>query len=189
MSTVVVVRKNGRACIAADSLTSWGSTKMNAAHLANNSKIVQVGDTYIGITGATTHKFVIQNYFSKCEEYSFNGKLDIFETWLKFHKVLKEEYHLNPKENDDDPYETSQMNVLLANPHGIFGIYALRSVDEFSRFWAFGSGTDYALGALFTCYDQFDNPEDIARAAINAAAEFDNASALPIVIYSVELIQ
>jgi ATP-dependent HslUV protease subunit HslV len=81
------------------------------------------------------------------------------------------------------------MHVLLANPHGIFGIYALRSVDEYNKFWAFGSGTDYALGALHCTYDRLEKVEDIARAAIEAAAEFDNATALPVTVHSVKLIK
>ncbi len=187
MSTVVVVKKNGRMCIAADTLTSWGGTKLSRSYLANNSKIVRIGDSYIGLVGSTAHKLVIQSYFATCGQYSFKNKLDIFETWRAFHRRLKEDYHLNPKDEKDDPYETSHMNVLIAAPPGIFGVYALRSVDEYEKFWAFGSGTDYALGALYCLYDRYETAEEIARGAIEAAAEFDNATALPITIHSVEL--
>jgi ATP-dependent protease HslVU (ClpYQ) peptidase subunit len=189
MTTLVVVKKNGRACIAADSLTSWGGTLLSSNYLAGNSKILQVGDNYIGITGVVTHRFVIESYFSSCEKYSFKNKQDIFETWREFHKSLKENYHLKPGDDKEDPYETSHMHVLIANPYGIFGVYAMRSVDEYKRFWAFGSGTDYALGALYCSYDRYDNPEDIAKAAIEAAAEFDNGSALPMTLHSVELVR
>ena len=65
MSTVVVVKKNGRVCIAADTLVSWGSTKQSAEYLADKSKIIQVGDSYVGITGASTHRHVIESYFSR----------------------------------------------------------------------------------------------------------------------------
>jgi len=188
MSTIVVVKKKGRACIAADTLVSWGGTKMSAHYIADMTKIVQVGDTFLGITGAAVHQQVIENYFGRCESYSFANPKDIFETWREFHKALKSDYFLSAGEDKDVPYEQSHMHVLLANPHGIFGVYSLRSVDEYSKYWAFGSGTDYALGALFCAYDRYDKVEDIARAAIEAAAEFDNASALPMTVHSVDLI-
>jgi ATP-dependent HslUV protease subunit HslV len=188
MTTIVVVRKNGRACIAADTLSSWGSTLQSSAYLAGNSKIVKVGDTYIGISGTATHKFVIESYFAGCENYSFKGKQDIFETWREFHKSLKEDYYLKPGDDKDDIYETSHMHVLIANPSGIFGVYAWRSVDEYKKFWAFGSGTDYALGALHCSYDRYDKPEDIARVAVETAAEFDNGTGLPVTMHSVELV-
>lgn len=81
------------------------------------------------------------------------------------------------------------MHVLIANPYGIFGVYGLRSVDEYNKYWAFGSGTDYALGALHASYDRFKDVKDIAKAAIEAAAQFDNATGLPMTLYSVELVQ
>ncbi len=74
---------------------------------------------------------------------------------------------MKPDEEEDDPYESSQITALLANPNGIFfGVYSLREVYEYERFWAIGSGADYALGAMQAVYD---NPKlsaaDIARAA------------------------
>ena len=185
MSTVVVVKKNGRVCIAADTLVSWGSTKLSAEHLAAKSKIIQVGDSYIG---SSTHRHVMESYFSRSEHFSLDCAHEIFETWREFHKALKTDYFLTPGDDKEAPYETSHMNVLIANPYGIFGVYGLRSVDEYNKYWAFGSGTDYALGALHCSYDRFDDVEKIAEAAVEAAAQFDNATGLPLTIYSVELI-
>jgi ATP-dependent protease HslVU (ClpYQ) peptidase subunit len=188
MSTVVVVKKNGRACIAADTLVSWGSTKLSADYLADKSKIIEVGDSYVGITGSSTHRHVIESYFSRAESFSLESVQDIFETWREFHKALKTDYFMQPGEDKDAPYESSHMHVLIANPYGIFGVYGLRSVDEYNKYWAFGSGTDYALGALHSSYNRLRSVEDIAKAAIEAAAEFDNATGLPMTLYSVELV-
>ena len=35
---------------------------------------------------------------------------------------------------------------MIANPSGIFAVYSMREVFEFDRFWAIGSGRDFALG-------------------------------------------
>ena len=81
------------------------------------------------------------------------------------------------------------MDVLIANPHGICGVAAHRTVQEFSRFYAYGSGSDYALGALYSVYNQPEkSAEEIARHAIVAAAEFDDRSGLPVTSYSIKLI-
>ncbi|MFN7927489.1 MAG: hypothetical protein U0Y68_06005 [Blastocatellia bacterium] len=190
MTTIVVVKKNGKACIAADTLTSWGSTLQSSEYIADKSKIIQVGDTFIGIPGSTTHQFVLSSYFAQHKvKPSFKNRLEIFETWRHLHEVMKDRYHLKADNEKDAPYETTHMNVLLANPHGIFGVYALRSVDEFSKFWAFGSGCDYALGALYCCYDQLESVEEIATRAIEAAATFDDGTALPLTLRTVDLIE
>src|SRR5262249_58183390 len=101
MSTVVVVKKNGRACIAADTLVSWGSTKQSAEYLAAKSKIIQVGDSYIGVTGSSTHRHVIESYFSRSEHYSLDCVQEIFGTWREFPKALQTDYFLTPPRHND----------------------------------------------------------------------------------------
>ena len=81
------------------------------------------------------------------------------------------------------------MDCLIANPHGIFGVAAHRTVQEFSRFYAYGSGSDYALGAMYFAYG---NPkldaEQIARHGIEAAAEFDDGTGLPITCFTLRVL-
>jgi ATP-dependent protease HslVU (ClpYQ) peptidase subunit len=103
------------------------------------------------------------------------------------HKVLREEYHMNPRRESDDAYETTRMTAVLANPRGIFGVTPARDVESFPRFWAIGSGTDYALGAMFVMYERTDDVEAIARVGIEAGAEFDDGSELPVIAHRVEL--
>jgi ATP-dependent protease HslVU (ClpYQ) peptidase subunit len=73
------------------------------------------------------------------------------------------------------------------NRSGIFGLYSLREVDQYTRFWAVGSGAEFALGAMHVAWDLLDDAEAIARAGVEAGACFDNASSLPMTSYSVEL--
>ena len=54
MTTIAVVRKNGIAAIAADTMTKWGTGKESAAYIANNDKIVRAGDSYLGAAGSAT---------------------------------------------------------------------------------------------------------------------------------------
>ena len=94
---------------------------------------------------------------------------------------------MNTSEDNDNTYESSQIDALIANQHGIFGMYSWREVYEYDKFWALGSGFDCAMGAMFSTYDLLETPEQIAETAINAACEFDDSCGLPITLYSVDL--
>ncbi len=188
MSTVVIVRKNNSACIAADSLTSFGDTKQASEFVVNSDKIMQFNNFHLGVVGSTAHSLVLKSLFEHhADKINFTSQLAIFDSLRLLHPILKEEYFLNGKEDDDDPYESSRFDSLIMTDKGIYGLYSLREVDEYSQYWAIGSGAEYALGAMFTVYDQLDSAEQIARAGIMAGAKFDNASDLPMTSYSVEL--
>ncbi|HEY6543921.1 MAG TPA: hypothetical protein VIZ64_03405, partial [Dokdonella sp.] len=71
---------------------------------------------------------------------------------------------------------------------GIFGVAAHRTVQEFSKFYAFGSGGDIALGVMYAMYDDpKHSAEDVARAAIEGAAEFDDSTGAPVTSHAVKL--
>jgi ATP-dependent HslUV protease subunit HslV len=182
MTTIAVVRKNGYVAIAADSMTKWGSAKESAAYVLNHDKILKIGDSHVAITGSATFKLIIEDYFSDARaEVRLNSVRDIFRTWQKLHPVLKERYFINPDEDKEDDLESSRLDVLIANPYGIFGVAAHRTVQEFSKFYAYGSGSDYALGALYASYDRSDlSAEALTRLAIETAAEFDDGTGLPL---------
>ncbi len=188
MSTIVVVTKNNISCIAADSMTSFGDMLLSAPYDAYHDKIQTFGTTRIGIVGSAAHTLVVEsamkNYNLKPD---FSSRDTIFHTLVRLHKILKEEYFLSPKDIEDDPYESTHIDAVLATPHGIFGIYSLREVYEYNRFWAVGSGAPYALGAMQALYnDPKKTSKDIARAGIEAGAEFDSASALPLSIKTIK---
>jgi hypothetical protein len=42
---------------------------------------------------------------------------------------------------------------------------------------------------MYTVYDMFDSAEDIAGAGVMAGAEFNNASAMPMSSYTVDLVK
>jgi len=189
MTTIAVVKKNGYTAIAADTLTKWGTGKESAAYIANNNKIVAAGDTFIGASGSATFKTIMHDYFARARTKArFGSTLEIFRTWQAFHEVLKNEYFLVTTSDKDDSLESSRFDVLLANPHGIFGVGAHRTVQEYVKFYAIGSGTDVALGAMYGVYDDPKrSAEDVARFAIEAAAEFDDATGLPVMSHSIKL--
>lgn len=187
MTTIVAVKKNGVACIAADSLTTFGNTRLPAHLDVSHDKILQVGDSYIGICGSAAHHLVLANLLSKMTDVQLSSKAEIFETFRKLHPMLKEECFLNPKEDEEDPYESSQITALIANPKGIFGIYSMREVFEYTQYWAIGSGHEFALGALHATYASHHHAEEIARLAVETGIALDKNSASPITLYHINL--
>ncbi|UCD69461.1 MAG: hypothetical protein JSW48_05135 [Betaproteobacteria bacterium] len=189
MTTITVVKKEGIAAIAADTLTKWGAGKESAKYIANSEKIIKIGESFIAVTGNATFKLILHDYFiEQGNDCRLSNPAEIFQTWNRLHQALKEKYFLMPEEDKEDALESTRMDVLIVNPHGIFGVSGHRTVQEFSRFYAYGSGSDYALGALWADYDRNGMPASkIAERAIEAAAEFDDGTGLPAQTFTVRL--
>lgn len=188
MSTIVAVRKNGKACIAADTLTSLGDIKIASAYDESCEKIVHDGENYIGIVGSAAHDVVVRSLLQdKAFEYDLSSRMKIFESFRSMHAQLKARYYLNPKEENEDAYESSRIDALIVNRRGLFGVFSLREVFEYNKYWAIGAGAEIALGALYASYDAHTEPEAIAKIAIHASAEFHNSTALPMHTYTIEL--
>jgi len=186
MTTLVIVRKGDDIAIAADSLTTFGDTRLGADHDRTYDKIIHYRGTYIGLCGSAAHQLVFESLLRREETLDFSNKFAIFETFRKLHPILKEQHFLNPKEEEDDPYESTQMTALIANPHGIFGVYSMREVFEYTRFWAAGTGREFALGAMSALYPRLRTAEAVARAGVEAGALFDKNSGLPMTLYTVQ---
>ena len=139
MTTIVAVRKNGVVAIAADTLTTFGNTRLPAGMDCSHDKILHVCGSYIGVCGSAAHHLVLSSLLGKSPDVQLNSKEAIFETFRKLHPVLKEECFLNPKEDEEDPYESSQITALIINSSGMYGIFSMREVFEYSQFWAIGS--------------------------------------------------
>lgn len=189
MSTIVVAQKNGRACIGADTMSCLGSLRQRAHHVQNKSKILRLEDTFIGLTGTSTSLVVMNSYFSNPERpRDFSSTDMIFETFRHAHHWMKAEYFMSTSADKGEEYETTQFYGLIANPHGIFALYSYRSAQQFHKFWAAGSGRDFALGAMQMAYDRYDDVVDIVKAGLAAAAEFDSATGAPFEIHACDLL-
>jgi ATP-dependent protease HslVU (ClpYQ) peptidase subunit len=186
MTTIVAVKKNGVVAIAADTLTTFGNTRLHATQDCSHDKILPINDSYVGVCGSAAHHLVLASLLAKTPDVQLGSKAAIFETFRRLHPILKEECFLNPKEDEDDPYESSQITALIANPTGIYGIYSMREVFEFTQFWAIGSGHEFALGAMQHAYSLYDDATTIARVGAEAGIAFDKNSSAPITLYSVK---
>lgn len=187
MSTIVAVKKDGVAVIAADTLMKYGNLKQSTELIKNSTKILKVGDNYISTVGDCGFYYALQSYFYNKGVPSLESAFEIFEFSCDFHKSLKEDYYLRPEEEDDDDFESSRFESLIVNSKGIFGLYSLRSVDEYNKYFSFGTGSRFALGALHSLYETELTGEEIAIKALEAAANFDDATSGPFHSYSIKL--
>jgi ATP-dependent protease HslVU (ClpYQ) peptidase subunit len=192
MTTVVAVRKGGQVVMAADALVTFGDTRLSFNAEANQ-KLFRVadaeGESVFAVAGAAAHFLVLQQALAAqpAEALRFGSKDQIFRTFTLLHPVLKEAFFMQTKEDEHDPYESSQFTMLLANPSGIYGIYSYREVFQFKQFWSIGSGRSFALGAMHAAYDKARSAREIAEAGIAAACEFDRNSAGPIDVLTLKL--
>ena len=188
MTTVVVARKGGQVAIAADSLVTFGDTRLAHGYEANE-KLFKAGDSWIGMSGTTAHFPVLRRALNSLapEELLLGSRDQVFDTFLRLHPKLKDTFYLNTKEEDADPYESSQFTALIANTSGIYGVYSYREVFEFDRFWGIGTGRAFALGAMYTAYDRAKTARELAEIGVRAGCEFDKNSSGPVRVYTLKL--
>ena len=187
MTTLTVVKKGDAVAIAGDGLTTFGDTRLSRNYKGEHDKILDIAGPRIGICGSSAHHLVLLSAFSKLEDVKLGSRMEVYETFRRLHPVLKEHAFLNTKEDEDDPYESSQITALIANASGIYGVYSYREVFEFDRVWAAGSGRNFALGAMHALYDSELSAAKIAEAGVAAGIEFDTASGPPIVVHEFKL--
>jgi len=189
MSIAVVVKKGQYVAIGSDTLTIRGYTiKETADYVENHSKILRVGTSYIVPVGPASANLVLSSYFSSLRKIPvLSSPKSIFEEARKMQRVLKDKYFLRIYQDDDDEFESLRLSCLIANPWGIFGLHRLRSVHSYTKFWAFGSGGEFALGAMRAVYNRLRSAEQIAREGLAAATEFEYNCAPPVEIKTVKL--
>lgn len=188
MTTIAAVKKNGLVSIAADTLITFGNTKESAEYVVNHQKIVNYKDSFLAVSGSSNVQIALEDYLNKSKKnIKFTTISEIYRFGLLFHKELKENHFLRP-EDDSDSFETFRGDIIIANPFGIFGLSSYRYVQEYSKFYTNGSGSEFACGAIFAVYnDENKTAEEIAKLGVKAGIEFDDGSALPITCHTIKL--
>ncbi|MDH3348695.1 MAG: hypothetical protein OEM02_11440 [Desulfobulbaceae bacterium] len=188
MSIVAVVKKGDRICIAADTLANRGSMKIGAERIKDHQKIYKLDDSYMGMVGWSAIVQIVEHVINTDPGLlNFSNRMAIFNTLLSLQTVFKEKYFIDPRENEDQPVESNHISALIVNKNGIFEVDSYREVHEINDFWAIGSGSSYALGAMRALYNLDVTAEEIVGEAVKAAAEFDDGCGLPMTIHTVNL--
>ena len=174
--------------MAAETLASLGSRKQSARYVAKPEKIIRVGDSYVGLVGWSVHANVLESIFAGGLVLpEFRSELELFDFGRVLHQKLKDDYFLRPNERESEAYESSRIDLLVMNRHGLFGLDSWRCAERFERFTALGSGAHYALGAMYAAWEQGASAEVIARLGVEAGIEFDDGSLGPITLKKLKL--
>lgn len=191
MSILCAAIKHGEVAIAADTQINYGTIKVRHPNIENCKKIFPVGDSIMGIVGWSAVADIMEHLVATQPElFKLNSRHEIYSTLLDIHEVMKEKYYIEPKEEDEQPVESSQAGGLVVNKNGIFEITSHRAVTQFNTFWARGSGQEIALGAMYVKYkDEQASAKDIVVAGVEAAAEFDDGCGLPVTSAVIPLAQ
>lgn len=186
---IVVVKKNGTVSIGGDKYASASVLqKIPPEYVRDTEKIFSVGSSFLGTDENEAVSAALQQCFArKTKKPAFRNEAEIFTEFMGLHRILKDEYFLQPQSRNDGPFELLGFNTLIANQHGIFGAFSSHAVIEYSRFYAIGRGSDYALGALEAMYEREKSAENLVRMALEVSAQFEIEAGPPGKIYSVGL--
>lgn len=175
MSIALAIEKNGELIVAADTLTSFGHTKVPPAlHAAQ--KIRRVGGAYLASTGWGLYENILDDVLARRGRVSLGSSSQIFAFFLRLWRDLHKKYSfVNDQidEKESGPFGNLDSTFLVANRAGIFYVGPDMSVTRVERYFAIGSGAQFALGALHGLHDSRLGAEAVARRAIAAAIAFD----------------
>ncbi|MBX3607755.1 MAG: hypothetical protein KF788_20950 [Piscinibacter sp.] len=189
MTVIVALRKGHSAVIASDRQISHGEISVPGAIIRYPNKILAIDGAYIGLAGNIAHQSVLRSLIATHPElFDLSSAAGIFETFRRIHPLLRSEYHLLSKANDEaQEYESNHMEGLVISPGGVFSFLGYREVTEYGTYWAAGSGSSFALGALDALYAQRRSARAVAEAAVATACKFDTACGPPIESYEITL--
>ena len=170
MSIAVVVKKDNKIVIGADSLQSF-DTSMATSDNLNESKLRRIGSAILASSGWGLYDNILDDYLKNKKTVRLSKKQEVFMFFEKLWPVLHKKYSFvnNQSGNGDSPFGELDSSFLIATKKRIFFVSSDMCVTEFMKFYAIGVGRDYAIGAMHVLYDQKKSAEEIARLAIEAA--------------------
>ena len=180
MTIIAAAIKNGKVSISCDSQSNNGSLIIHAKYKKYYNKLIEINGSVIGVSGWTATTQILEHLITtKPKKFKLNTRWEIFEMLLSLHGKLKDKYYIETREDSEQPVESNQLDGLIVNSNGIFEFDSYREVDQFTKFWAIGSGRDFALGAMHALYDNCKTAQEISEAGVKAASEFDDGCDLP----------
>ncbi len=175
MSIALAIEKNGELILAADTLTSFGHTKVPPVlHAAQ--KIRRIGASFIATTGWGLYENILEDVIARRKNIRLGSREQIFEFFLRLWSDLHKKYSFVNDQIDEKeagPFGNLDSTFIIANRGGIFYVGPDMSVTEVRHYFAIGSGAQFALGALHALHDSKLGAEAVARRAVAAAIAFD----------------
>lgn len=174
MSIVVAVTKDNQTVMAADTMGFYGSQRVPIDN-SRAYKIRRVGRILLAMTGWSVYDNIIDDLLIKQPKPPLGTSQEIFRFFLTMWKELHDRYAFvnDQAANKDSPFGDLDATFMVANGRGIFKVASDTNVSHFEKYYAIGSGCDYALGCLFATYDTDLDAASLARRAVETAINFD----------------
>jgi ATP-dependent protease HslVU (ClpYQ) peptidase subunit len=175
MSIALAIEKDGELIIAADTLTSFGHSKVPPTlHAAQ--KVRRVGTSYLAATGWGLYENILDDVLERRGAVRLGSRSQIFAFFLRLWNDLHKKYSFvddQIDEKESGPFGNLDSTFLIAGPAGIFYVGPDMSVTQVEHYFAIGSGAQFALGALHGLQGTKLGAEAIARRGVEAAIAFD----------------
>ena len=175
MSIALAIEKNGELILAADTLTSFGHTKVPPAlHAAQ--KVRRIGNSFLAATGWGLYENILDDVIARRKNIKLGSREQIFDFFLRLWNDLHKKYSFVNDQIDEKeagPFGNLDSTFLIAGRAGIFYVGPDMSVTKVKHYFAIGSGAPFALGALHALQDSKLDAEAIARRAVESAIAFD----------------
>lgn len=189
MGTLVAVKKGAEVCLATN---AWNLREpwLGGSLHATPHCIVKVGESYIGLASSVAFQTCLENILNGLQGKripALTSRQELFTFFNQIHETLRNESGMNPSYQPGQEFEWSPMNAIVINRSGIYRVDSSRGVYEFTRYWAYGSGEAFALGAMYASYDQDLSASEIAKKALAASSEFDGMGAIDPILVSIKI--
>ena len=175
MSIALAIEKNGELILAADTLTSFGHTKVPPVlHAAD--KIRRVGASFLATTGWGLYENILEDVIARRKSIKLGSREQIFDFFLRLWNDLHKKYSFVNDQIDEKeagPFGNLDSTFLVAGRTGIFYVGPDMSVTKVKHYFAIGSGAQFALGTLHALHGSKLGAEEIARRAVESAIAFD----------------
>ena len=171
MSVIVAIRKENKIVMAADTLTTFGDSEVMPQENARTPKVGRIGDSLIGGAGWAVYDDILNDFLATRPTPDLSSSRKIFTFFLEFWKALHEHYtFVNDQATQAcSPVGDLDSTFLIANAGGIFTVASDLGVTPLNRYYAIGSGGEYAIGVLYTLYERSDDISELATDAVKAA--------------------
>ena len=188
MSIIVAVTKGKQTVVACDTVCFCGGQRESPDNVIQ-CKVRRIGSSLIGSSGWMLYDNLFDHYLRGRRAPGFRDEQSVFDFFVKFWKALREDYTLvndQPGKDPEGPFGDLDASFLIANRHGVFGVDSNLTVLRFKKYYAIGSGSSYAFGALDVLYELQNDPAEIAARAIQTAVHFDEGCGGPGEVFEVD---
>lgn len=183
MTTIVGIRRpqHNEVWLGSDTLLSSPGLR-----LGKISKTIVVGagtedETCIAIAGPSTAILAVRDIVEE-HETSWTDTLSVYRSLLNIHTILRDHHGLRVVEQEDDAFESSQYQAIIANTHGMWMMLSTRELIPVDTLCAIGSGRELAIGVV-EGMGMLD-PEATIKRALAVASQYDKSTGKEMELWS-----